>query len=180
MKRRLLFILPLAGFAILTGFFVWGLQPDRDPRLVPSVMVDKEIPDFDFPDEPLLEREGFTKADLTQGRPVVINFFASWCVPCRAEHPLLTELAEKHKAEIWGINHRDRPKEAKRFLDELGNPYRRIGVDNGRGIIHWGVYGLPETMVVDGAGKIRYHHRGPLTRKNLIEEVLPVLEYLEP
>ena len=180
MKRRLLFVLPLAVFAVLAGFFIWGLTPDRNPRLVPSVMVEKEIPDFDFPGEPLLEREGFSKQDLAQGRAVVVNFFASWCVPCRAEHPLLTELAEKHDAEIWGINHRDRPKAAKRFLDELGNPYSRIGVDEGRGIVHWGVYGLPETMVVDGAGKIRYHHRGPLTRKNLSEELLPVLEYLEP
>ncbi len=179
MKRGFLFALPILLFAVLAGFFVWGLQEGRDPRFVPSSMIDEPIPEFDFPGSPELGDRGFGAADLQQGQVVVINFFASWCVPCRAEHPFLTDLATRDGVVLWGVNHRDKPEDAKAFLDELGDPYERIGVDTGRGIVAWGVYGLPETFVVDGEGRIRYHHRGPLLGKAMEQKVLPVVRALQ-
>lgn len=178
MRRGLIFALPVAAFAVVAGFFLWGLQPGRDPSLVPTAMIDKPVPEFQFPGQPLLGDKGFGADDLRQGEVVVVNFFASWCVPCRVEHPLLTELVEREGATLWGINHRDDPENAKAFLEKLGDPYARIGVDSGRGVIAWGVYGLPETFIIDGAGRIRFHHRGPLVRDILESKLLPVLEAL--
>ncbi|MGE0725253.1 MAG: DsbE family thiol:disulfide interchange protein, partial [Alphaproteobacteria bacterium] len=92
-----------------------------------------------------------------------VNVIASWCVPCRAEHPLLNRLAKEQGVLVYGINHKDKPADARRFLDQLGNPYRRIGVDaDGRASIEWGVYGVPETFVIDRAGRVRYRHVGAL------------------
>jgi cytochrome c biogenesis protein CcmG/thiol:disulfide interchange protein DsbE len=179
MKRSLLFALPVVLFAVLAGFFVWGLRGERNPSFVPSTMIDEPIPEFDFPGGPLLGDSGFGDEDLRQGRVVVINFFASWCVPCRAEHPFLSELVEQYGVVLWGVNHRDKPENAKAFLDELGDPYERIGVDDGRGIVSWGVYGLPETFVIDGAGRIRFHHRGPLFKKTMERDLLPVVQALQ-
>ena len=179
MNRKLLFALPVVAFIVLTGFFLWGLQPGRDPSLVPTAMLDNPIPEFEFPGHPLLGDKGFGPNDLRQGQVIVVNFFASWCVPCRAEHPMLTELVEKEGVKLWGINHRDDPENAKAFLNALGDPYERIGVDSGRGVIPWGVYGLPETFVVDGDGRIRFHHRGPLLRAAMEKELLPVLKALQ-
>jgi cytochrome c biogenesis protein CcmG/thiol:disulfide interchange protein DsbE len=178
MKRGLIFALPVLLFAVLAGFFVWGLQEGRNPRFVPSVMIDEPIPDFDYPGHPLLGDRGFGAADLRQGQVVVVNFFASWCVPCRAEHPFLSEMVARDGIVLWGVNHRDKPEDAKAFLDELGDPYERIAVDEGRGIVSWGVYGLPETFVIDGKGRIRYHHRGPLLEKNMKHELVPVVRAL--
>ena len=179
MKKRLLFLLPVVIFLAVAGFFAWGLMDGRDPRNVPSVMIEKPIPEFDFPGEPLLELEGFASEDLRDGEVVVVNFFASWCIPCRAEHPILAQLVEEEDIVLWGVNHRDEPADAKAFLDELGNPYERIGVDPGRGIVGWGVYGLPETLVIDGEGRIRYHHRGPLVQPIVEKDLLPVIRALE-
>ncbi|MDX1400457.1 MAG: DsbE family thiol:disulfide interchange protein [Kiloniellales bacterium] len=178
--RIILFIAPLAVFAILAGYFLWGLSDDRgNPNEVPTVMIEKPIPEFDFAGQPLLERRGFKSEDLRAGEVVVVNFFASWCVPCRAEHGVLTKLVEEEGVKLWGVNHRDEPQDAKAFLDELGNPYERIGIDPGRGVIGWGAYGLPETFVIDGTGTIRYHFRGPLVQGIIDRELLPVLRALE-
>ena len=162
---RLITFLPLAVAAVLAAVFAWALYAGRDPSVVPSPLIDKPVPAFRLP-----SLDG--SADLTaaefQGRVTVLNVFASWCLPCRAEHPALTALAREGKARIIGLNHKDRPKDAKAWLKELGNPYARIGVDRtGRASIEWGIYGVPETFVIDKAGRIRHKLVGPITREQL-------------
>ncbi|MDX1485786.1 MAG: DsbE family thiol:disulfide interchange protein [Alphaproteobacteria bacterium] len=164
---RLVTYLPLAVAALLAVVFLWALDRGRDPSLVPSPLIDKPAPEFTlagFDGGPKL-----TDADL-KGGVTVVNVFASWCLPCRAEHPYLMALARDGKARIFGINYKDKAEDAKAWLKELGNPYARIGADaNGRVAIEWGVYGVPETFVVDAAGRIRMKHVGPLTPDRLEE-----------
>jgi cytochrome c biogenesis protein CcmG/thiol:disulfide interchange protein DsbE len=178
MMRRLLFLLPVVIFAVIAGYFLWGLAPDRDPRDIPTAMIDKPVPDFDLPAVPGLAVPGLKTADLAAGEVVMVNFFASWCVPCRAEHQYLSALAEESGVPLYGINHRDKAEDAAAWLAELGNPYRRIGADPGRAAVEWGVTGVPETFVVDGAGRIRWHHRGPLVPEIIERDVKPLLEAL--
>ncbi len=178
MMKRLLYLLPALLFVVIAGYFLWGLSPERDPQALPSVMVDKPTPTFDLPAVPGLPQPGFATTDLGQGEVVMVNFFASWCVPCRAEHPFLTELAERRGVPLYGINHRDKPAAAIAWLEELGNPYERIGADAGRGAVEWGVSGVPETFILDGEGRIRYHHRGPLLGTLIEDEVEPMLRAL--
>ncbi len=178
LRSRLYFLLPAIGFVILAGTFVWGLQPDRDPQMIPSAMISKEIPEFDLAAVEGLDMPGLASADLRQGDVVLVNFFASWCVPCQAEHPHLTALAESEDIPLYGINHKDKAENATAWLARLGNPYSKIGADSGRALIDWGVYGVPETFIVDGEGKIRYHYRGPLFPKVIDEEIKPMLESL--
>ena len=162
---RLITFLPLAVAAVLAAVFAWALYAGRDPSVVPSPLIDKPVPTFRLP-----SLDG--SADLTQvefqGRVTVLNVFASWCLPCRAEHPALTALARDGKARIIGYNYKDKDKDAKAWLKELGNPYARIGVDRtGRASIEWGIYGVPETFVIDKAGRIRHKLVGPITREQL-------------
>lgn len=178
MLRRLLFLLPLVVFAVIAGYFLWGLAPERDPRDVPTAMIDHPVPEFDLAAVPSLGTPGLKTADLAGGEVVMVNFFASWCVPCRAEHEFLSALAEESGVPLYGINHRDKPEDAAAWLAELGNPYRRIGADPGRAAVEWGVTGVPETFVIDGAGRIRWHHRGPLVPEIIEREVKPLLEAL--
>ncbi|MGD1878094.1 MAG: DsbE family thiol:disulfide interchange protein [Kiloniellaceae bacterium] len=178
MTRRLLFLLPIAVFAVVAGYFLWGLAPDRDPKDVPTVMVDKPTPTFDLAAVPGLGVPGLATGDLADGKVVMVNFFASWCVPCRAEHPYLTAFVEKTGVPLYGINHRDKPEDAAAWLTELGNPYQRIGADPGRAAVEWGVTGVPETFIIDGDGRIRYHHRGPLVPEVLERDVMPLLQAL--
>ena len=180
MMQRLLFLLPVAVFAVIAGYFLLGLAPDRDPSSVPTAMIDKPTPSFDLPAVPGLETPGLATADLASGEVVMVNFFASWCVPCRAEHAFLTDLAARSGVPLYGINHRDKPEDAVAWLAELGNPYRRIGADAGRAAVEWGVTGVPETFIIDGAGRIRYHHRGPLVPDVIGREVEPLLSALRP
>lgn len=180
MTKRLLFLLPVLIFVVIAGYFLWGLAPDRDPRALPSVMIDKPTPTFELPGVPGLDVPGFATADLAAGEVVMVNFFASWCVPCRAEHGYLTELVERTGVPLYGINHRDKTEDAVAWLAELGNPYRRIGADSGRAAVEWGVTGVPETFIIDGAGRIRYHHRGPLLPELIEREVEPMLQTLRP
>lgn len=180
MTRRLLFLLPVLIFAVIAGYFLWGLAPDRDPSAVPTVMIDKPTPIFDLPAVPELGVPGLATADLAGGEVVMVNFFASWCVPCRAEHAFLTDLAQRSGVPLYGINHRDKPEDAVAWLAELGNPYQRIGADAGRGAVEWGVTGVPETFIVDGTGRIRYHRRGPLVPDVIAREVEPLLRALRP
>ncbi len=162
---RLITFLPLAVAAVLAAVFAWALYAGRDPSVVPSPLIDKPVPAFRLP-----SLDG--SADLTQaefkGRVTVLNVFASWCLPCRAEHPALTALARGGKARIIGLNHKDKPEDAKAWLKELGSPYARIGADRtGRAAIEWGVYGVPETFVIDKAGRIRHKLVGPITPEHL-------------
>ena len=123
--------------------------------------------------------EGFSNADL-HGKISIVNLWASWCVPFRVEMPLLVELSETGAVPIFGINYKDAPEAARAFLDELGNPYTRIGADrNSRVSIDWGVYGLPETFVIDAEGRIAYKHVGAFDRRALEEEILPIVRRLQ-
>ncbi len=180
MVKRLLFLLPVLVFAVIAGYFLWGLAPDRDPKNIPTVMIDKPTPTFDLAAVPGLGQPGLATDDLAKGEVVMVNFFASWCVPCRAEHPFLTALSEETGVPLYGINHRDKPEDAAAWLAELGNPYTRIGADPGRAAVEWGVTGVPETFIVDGEGRIRYHHRGPLVPDVIENQVRPLLEELRP
>jgi len=180
MMKRLLFLLPVLIFAVVAGYFLWGLAPGRDPGNVPTAMIDKPPPQFDLPAVPGLGVPGFATGDLGDGRVVMVNVFASWCVPCRAEHGYLTDLVERTGVPLYGINHRDKTEDAVAWLAELGNPYQRVGADAGRAAVEWGVTGVPETFILDGAGRIRYHHRGPLVPAVIEREVEPLLRSLRP
>jgi cytochrome c biogenesis protein CcmG/thiol:disulfide interchange protein DsbE len=174
--RRLLYIAPAAVFAVVAIFLAWGLT--SDPSEVPTVLTDKPVPPFDLP--PLDGRaEGLADTDLTAGEIGVLNIFASWCVPCRAEHPQLDEIGALEGVSLYGINYKDKPEDALAWLDELGDPYRRIGADrDGRGGIDLGVYGVPETFFVGPDGTIRYKHIGPIMPEDMKKSILPLLERL--
>lgn len=179
MARRALFLLPLLLFALVAGYFLWGLVTDRNPSLVPSALVDKPVPAFDLPPVDGLGRPGLATADLQNGEVALVNLFASWCLPCRAEHPLLMDLAEAGGVRVLGINVRDRPEDARRWLGEFGNPYQRVGADDrGRTSIDFGASGVPETFVIDRDGKIRYQHIGPLMAKDIKARIVPLIESL--
>ena len=173
---RLLALLPIAAFALLGAAFYWGLR-NSDDRL-PSALIGKPIPEFALP--PIEGRQdGLSSADL-RGEVSMVNFWASWCAPCRVEMPLLVELAESGTVPIYGINYKDGPERALAFLKEVGDPYTRIGAErSGRVAIDWGVYGLPETFVIDAEGRIAYKHVGPFDRETLEEDILPVVRRLQ-
>jgi cytochrome c biogenesis protein CcmG/thiol:disulfide interchange protein DsbE len=174
---RLVFaVLPLVLLAGLVTVFAVSLE--RDPDLVRSALIDRPAPDFSLPPLEGVDLPGFDTASL-RGEPTLVNVFASWCVPCREEHPLLTAVAEHQYIRLFGINHSDAPENARAFLEELGNPYDAIGVDRDRRVsIDWGVYGVPETFLVDADGIIRFKHVGPLTPTTLERDLLPALEAL--
>ena len=176
--RRALFLVPVLVFLLLLGYFALPLLRHSDPSLVASPLIDKPAPDFALPPLPG-ETQGVARANLI-GQVQLVNVFASWCVPCRAEAPALMALARDHKIVIWGIAQKDKPEDTAAFLAELGNPYRAVGVDrDGRASIDWGVYGVPETYLVDAQGKIRLKHVGPLTPDDVEHEILPALKQLE-
>ena len=172
MARKLIYLTPAAVLAALLAAFALGLG--HDPHLLPSALIDRPAPEFALPG--LYDgANGLTRKDL-DGRITVINFFASWCVPCREEQPALMELARRRGVILDGIAYKDKPDESRRFLDRFGNPYALIGVDSsGTTGIDFGVYGVPETYVVDAAGRIRYRHVGPLTAADVRDKILPVL-----
>ena len=174
MKRVLLAVLPLV---LLVGLVaVFALNMDRDPNLVRSVLINKPAPAFALPAVAGTGVDGFDTAAL-KGEVTVVNVFASWCIPCREEHPLLERLKAETGVRIFGINQKDAPENAVAFLIELGNPYERIGGDtDNRVSIDWGVYGVPETFVVNAAGVITFKHVGPISPESLQMEVIPAIE----
>ena len=175
--RRLIFLVPLLLFAALAGYFAIALFSGRDPRELPSALLDKPAPAFDLPS--LVEGQRLSSAAL-RGQVVVLNIFASWCAPCRVEHPLLLRLARQEKIHLVGIAYKDRPEDSRRFLAELGNPYRSTGIDrDGRTGIEFGLYGVPETYVIDRQGHIRKRFVGPLSPGQVERELLPLLRTLE-
>lgn len=172
--RRFAYLIPAALFATLVGYFLVALE--RDPAVLPSALLERPAPEFALAG--LGDRPGFARADLAGG-VALVNFFASWCVPCRAEHPMLMRLSNELHVPLYGIDYKDKPEDATRFLNDLGDPYGRIGVDReGRVGIDFGVYGVPETYVIDKGGRIRLRHVGPLTPEALRQEIEPLLREL--
>jgi cytochrome c biogenesis protein CcmG/thiol:disulfide interchange protein DsbE len=174
--RRFLFLLPVLIFVGIGVGLAVGLT--RDPGTLPSVLIDQPVPTFELP--PIARRggPGFGSADL-KGQVSLVNVFASWCVPCRVEHPLLMALADDG-VTIYGIDYKDPADEAAGWLAERGDPYRAIGADqDGRVAIDWGVYGVPETFVIDREGRIRYRFVGPLQPRDIDETLRPMLDQLE-
>ncbi len=179
MKRILLVSLPLILLVAL--LYIFATNIDRDTNYIPSALLNKPAPEFTLPDVENLVLEGktikgFDRSTLI-GQVSVVNVFASWCAPCRQEHPFLMELAANDdEIKIFGINQKDAPKNAKAFLEELGNPYDYVGADNGRVSIEWGIYGIPETFVLNKEGVILYKHVGPFNRKSFEESLLPAIK----
>jgi cytochrome c biogenesis protein CcmG/thiol:disulfide interchange protein DsbE len=171
--RYLLFGLPLIALMALVAVFAFSI--DRDPGLVRSVLIDRPAPAFAMDAVPDLGVPGFDTAAL-KGEVTVVNVFASWCIPCRDEHPLLVALKDMTDIRLFGINQADAPENARAFLAELGNPYDAVGADRDRRVsIDWGVYGVPETFVVDAAGTITFKHVGPLTPQAIETGLLPAI-----
>ncbi len=166
------FLIPVAAFLVLAALFGWGLT--RDPRTLPSTLIGKSVPQFVLP--PVKGRVlGLSSADLV-GDVSFVNVFASWCVECKLEHPLLMQLKAMGDFPIHGLNYKDRPSDAEKWLDAYGDPYTRTGADiNGRAGIEWGVYGVPETFVITKDGRIAYKHIGPLTPAVLEKTILPLV-----
>jgi cytochrome c biogenesis protein CcmG, thiol:disulfide interchange protein DsbE len=173
--KRIFFLLPLAVFLGMAVYFAIGLT--KDPRILPSALLDQPVPAFDLPAlKP--EKPGLATGDL-KGEVSIVNVFASWCVPCRAEHPLWMKLAESGEVPIHAINWKDQRAAAVTWLQELGDPYGRIGHDpDNKAGIEWGVYGVPETYVIDREGRIRYKHVGPLFPETYTEVIAPLLKEL--
>lgn len=170
------YLWPIAIFGVIAVFLGIGLT--LNPRLVPSPLVGKAVPEFRL--APVQGRTlGLESRDL-RGEVSVVNVFASWCTACRDEHPLWMELARRRALAIHGLNYKDRPEDAARWLAELGDPYSRTGADrDGRVGIDWGVYGVPETFVIDKQGVIRDKIIGAITRKSVDERLLPLVRKLE-
>ena len=170
---NLKFILPVALFAGIAAALAVGLT--QDPGKIPSVMLDKPTPEFDLP--PVMGRQRGLASSELKGEVWLVNFFASWCVACRAEHPLLNRLTEDGVVPVYGINYKDKPEDARAWLDRLGDPYVRSGADiPGRAGIDWGVYGLPETFIVDKNGRIVFKHIGAIDAAALKDTILPLVE----
>ncbi len=173
--RRRLVVLPVVLFAGLAVVLAWGLT--RNASYIPSALIGKPVPAFSLP--PVKGRSlGLSSGDL-HGEVSLVNVFASWCVACREEHPVFMQLAASKKVPLHGLNYKDQPDDAARWLDTGGDPYTRTGADlNGRVAIDWGVYGVPETFVVSANGHIAYKHIGAVTQEALEKTILPLVERL--
>lgn len=173
--RRRAYWLPLAVFLVIAAAFAVGLT--LNPREIPSALIGKPVPDFDLP--PVRGRSLGLSSDDLRGEVSLVNVWASWCVECRREHPLLMDLARTGDVPVHGLNYRDRPDDAEDWLNRLGDPYARTGADvDGRVAIDWGVYGVPETFVVNADGSIAHKHIGAMTAETLDKEVLPLVRAL--
>lgn len=178
-RFSLVAIVPVALFGLLALGFLYALF-HGDPSHLPSALIGKPAPQFNLAAIPGVSVPGFSTADLGGGKVSIVNVWASWCIPCRDEQPLLGVLASRLKVPLYGINQKDAPADAAKFLQTLGNPFQKIGADtNGRASIDWGVYGVPETYVVDGAGKVAYKYIGPLTEEAIEKELRPAVERAE-
>ena len=179
LTRRVAVLVPLLAFLALAALFAYrlyviGQNPDTTSR-IPSALINKPVPEFSLPPLAGLQGEGLNSEMLGSGLHVV-NVWASWCVPCRAEHPVLMSLAEDDRFEMAGINYKDIAENARRFIGSLGNPYDRIGADpDGRSGIEWGVYGVPETFIIKD-GIIVYKFIGPLSETTVKSDFLPAIE----
>ena len=178
MKRRLLYILPVLAFVVVAGFLFVSLNKSRyiPPDVIPSALINKPAPPVTLA-ALNAERPGFGTDDLKAGRVTVINFFASWCAPCRLEAPMLMQLSQSPDFRLLGVAYKDKLADTEAFLAEGGNPFAAIVADEeGRTAIDWGVTAAPETFVVDGKGVIRYRYQGALTPEVVRRELMPAVK----
>ncbi len=174
-RKAARYAIPLAIFLLMVGLLAVGLK--LDPRRVPSPLIDKPVPQFVLPN--LHRPEQQFSPEQFKGKPWVLNVWASWCVACRQEHEVLKQLARHDNVTLIGLNYKDRADDAKQWLLALGDPYTfSISDLDGKVGIDWGVYGVPETFVIDAAGMIRHKHIGPLTEADINDTVLPLLKRL--
>ena len=173
--RGRLALVPIVFFLVIAAIFLKGLQND-DPSRLPSALVGKPAPQFDLLPLEGAGAPGLSTRDLSGATPVLVNVWASWCGPCRAEHPILMALKARSDIRLVGINYKDHPDNARRFLASLGQPFSAIGVDDsGRAAIDWGVYGVPETFLVDGNGIVRFKWTGPLSEEAVRTALEPAI-----
>jgi cytochrome c biogenesis protein CcmG/thiol:disulfide interchange protein DsbE len=170
------FLIPLILFVILVGFLAVGLN--RDPQEIPSPLIGKQAPAFELPQ--LADPQKIFSPESMKGKPWILNVWASWCVACREEHPVLVELGKLQVAPIIGLDYTDKRDDAMAMLARQGNPYLLSAFDaKGRVGIDYGVYGVPETYVIDKAGVIRFKHIGPITMELLRKKIIPLLDELK-
>ncbi|WP_311031129.1 DsbE family thiol:disulfide interchange protein [Mesorhizobium koreense] len=175
-RRSWLAILPLVVFASLAAIFFIQLRSGEDSSFVPSVLIGREAPATNLPPLAGSDLPGLASTDF-KGHVTLVNVWASWCAPCREEQPLLMTLKGDPRFRLTGLNYKDKPENALRFLGEMGNPFAAIGVDeNGRTAIDWGVYGVPETYLVGKDGRVLYKHVGPFTEQSITGELMPAVE----
>ena len=179
-RRRIVVLVPLAVFLALALLFLYRLGAG-DPSIIPSALIGHPVPRIDLPALAGLERDGTPVPGINaasfKGNVSVVNVWASWCVPCHDEAPLLLQLAQDRRVRLIGINYKDDPDNARRFLGRYGDPFAAAGADhNGRAAIEWGVYGVPETFVVGRDGRIAYKLVGPITADNFNAVLLPQIE----
>jgi len=179
-SRNVLLLLPLIVFIALAALFFYRLGTG-DPSHIPSALIGRPVPATDLPALPGLERDGKAVPGLSsatfQGAVTLVNVWASWCVPCHDEVPFLEQLSQDKRIQLVGINYKDAPDNARRFLNRYGNPFVATGQDEaGRASIDWGVYGVPETFLVGRDGKIAYKLVGPITADNLARTLKPEIE----
>lgn len=174
--QKIALFLPLIIFGGLAVFFLLQLTSGRNAQDLPSVLIGKQAPPLSME---TIEGSGVPAltTEAISGKLTLVNVWASWCVPCRQEHPFLLELSKDPRIQIVGLNYKDKNENALKFLNELGNPYTAIGVDpNGAASIDWGVYGVPETFLVSPSGEILYKHIGPIDARGFQAKVLPAIE----
>jgi cytochrome c biogenesis protein CcmG/thiol:disulfide interchange protein DsbE len=175
-RRSWLAILPLVVFAGLAAIFFIQLRSGEDSSFVPSVLIGREAPATNLPPLAGSDLPGLASTDF-KGHVTLVNVWASWCAPCREEQPLLMTLKGDPRFRLTGLNYKDKPENALRFLGEMGNPFAAIGVDEtGRTAIDWGVYGVPETYLVGKDGRVLYKHVGPFTEQSITGELMPAVE----
>ena len=180
-KRLVIAFLPLIVFIALAGVFLYQLDSGKDASEIPSVLIGSKAPSLDLAPLEGLTVDGVAVPALTdaaiKGKLALVNVWASWCVPCRQEHPVLLELSRDPRIVLVGINYKDKTENALRFLGELGNPFAAVGIDpNGKAAIDWGVYGVPETYLVAPDGEILFKQIGPFTVEALRDKLLPAIE----
>ena len=176
MKKQLL-IIPLIFFLSILLIFFYLLIIDRNPSELPSALLNKKVPKFETTS--LLKEKQFVSSEIFRNEIHLVNFFATWCKPCRDEHNYIKRFSNQEGIEVIGINYKDNSQKAIAWLKELGNPYSNIAVDkNGRIAIDWGVYGIPETFIVNSKGIIKYRHVGPVTEK-IYEKINLIINEIE-
>ena len=180
-RRMLIAFLPLVLFIALAGLFLYQLGSGKDASEIPSVLIGTKAPTLALPPLEGLSANGTPVPALTdaaiKGKLALVNVWASWCVPCRQEHPVLLELSRDPRITLVGINYKDKNDNALKFLAELGNPFAAVGIDpQGKSAIDWGVYGIPETYLVAPDGTILFKQIGPFTTRSLRDKLLPAIE----